>query len=70
MQRAHIEVSKLFQANGYNVSIYSGKTELYNFVGQDVEELIAKAVVWAENQSLRVVFTMRPFDQAPNNVRV
>lgn len=62
MQRAHIEVSKLFQANGYIASIYSGKTELYNFVGQDVEELIAKANTWAENQSLRVVFAMRLFN--------
>jgi hypothetical protein len=62
MKRAHIEVSKLFQANGYIASIMSQQEELYNFVGQDVEELIAKAVVWAENQNLRVVFTMRSFN--------
>jgi hypothetical protein len=62
MQRGHIEVSKLFQANGYIVSIYSNKTELYNFVGQDVQELLQKAQVWANNQELRIVATMQLFN--------
>ena len=69
MQRAHIEVAQLFQANGYIVSIYSLETELCNFVGQDVQELLQKAQVWADNQQLRIVATMQLFNNEANNVR-
>ena len=69
MQRGHIEVARLFQANGYIVSIHSGKTELYNFVGKDVQELLQKAQVWADNQKLRIVATMQLFNNEANNVR-
>ena len=62
MNRAHIEVAHLFQANGFIVSIYSIDKELYNFVGQDIAELISKANIWAANQKLRIVCTINPFN--------
>jgi hypothetical protein len=62
MNRAHIEVAHLFQTKGFIVSIYSNKTELYNFVGQDIAELISKANIWAANQNLRIVCTFNPFN--------